>query len=62
MRLTCKPPENMNIGEISKSEWKFKGRELVESERIKGTTSSMLTVQDVILRDHGESQIAEFNN
>lgn len=62
MRLTCEPPENMNIGKISKAEWKSKGRKIIESDRIKGTTSAVLTVQDVILRDRGESKITEFVN
>ncbi|XP_076611648.1 uncharacterized protein LOC143335878 isoform X4 [Chaetodon auriga] len=56
MTLTCGPPENINLGQISGSEWKFKGLEIKDSSRIKITafgTKSVLTVNNVILADVG---------
>ncbi|XP_049446569.1 uncharacterized protein LOC125897346 isoform X10 [Epinephelus fuscoguttatus] len=56
MSLTCGPPENINVGLISGSVWKFQGREIKESGRLEVTTSSMksvLTVKNVILADIG---------
>ncbi|XP_078030247.1 uncharacterized protein LOC117252677 isoform X8 [Epinephelus lanceolatus] len=56
MLLTCGPPENVNVGLISGSVWKFQGREIKESGRLEVTTSSMksvLTVKNVILADIG---------
>lgn len=65
MSLTCGPPENINVGLISGSVWKFQGREIKESGRLEVTTSSMksvLTVKNVILADIGKSKIVEFVN
>ncbi|XP_044025375.1 adhesion G protein-coupled receptor F5-like isoform X14 [Siniperca chuatsi] len=57
MTLTCgPPPENINVGQISGFEWKFKERGIKDSERMKITASnmkSMLTVSNVILPDIG---------
>ncbi|KAL7388956.1 hypothetical protein ABVT39_024000 [Epinephelus coioides] len=56
MLLTCGPPENVNVGLISGSVWKFQGREIKESGRLEVTTSrmeSVLTVKNVILADIG---------
>ncbi len=57
MTLTCEPPANIDLGEISGSEWKFKGRDLKDNERIKITTSgpaSKLTVSNIIPADKGK--------
>lgn len=65
MTLTCGPPANIDVGQISGSEWKFNGWELKDSMRIKITISgmkSMLTVNNVILADIGKSKLAEFLN
>lgn len=65
MSLTCQPGENINVGEISDVEWKFKDRKIKESERIKITTSTMkstLTVSNVIPADSGKSKLDEFVN
>ncbi|XP_049914783.1 mucin-17-like isoform X5 [Epinephelus moara] len=56
MLLTCGPPENVNVGQISGSVWKFQGREIKERGRLEVTTSrmeSVLTVKNVILADIG---------
>uniref|UniRef100_UPI0037E7FD21 adhesion G protein-coupled receptor F5-like n=1 Tax=Semicossyphus pulcher TaxID=241346 RepID=UPI0037E7FD21 len=57
MTLKCGPPPfNITVGRISGAQWKFNGREIKNSERIKTTTSSMmslLTVNSVILPDIG---------
>ncbi|XP_078130150.1 uncharacterized protein LOC144533010 [Sander vitreus] len=55
MTLTCGPPD-INVGQISGSEWKLNGKKITESARIKVNTSgnvSMLTVHNVILADNG---------
>lgn len=60
MTLTCgPPPKNVDVGEISGSEWKFKEREIKDGVRIGITTSdstSELTVSNVILADIGKSK------
>ncbi|XP_067338974.1 adhesion G protein-coupled receptor F5-like [Channa argus] len=57
MILTCgPPPENIILGHISSSEWKFKELNIKDGGRIKiSTTSSVskLTVNNVILADIG---------
>ncbi|XP_041814179.1 uncharacterized threonine-rich GPI-anchored glycoprotein PJ4664.02-like isoform X3 [Chelmon rostratus] len=56
MTLTCGPPKNITLGQISASVWKFKGLEIKNSGRIKITasgTKSILTVNNVILADIG---------
>nr|XP_029135202.1 adhesion G protein-coupled receptor F5-like [Labrus bergylta] len=57
MTLTCgPPPTNINVGHISVANWKFNGREIKNSGRIKITTlstMSLLTVNSVILLDIG---------
>lgn len=63
MTLTCGPPKNITLGQISASVWKFKGLEIKNSGRIKITasgTKSILTVNNVILADIGESKLAKF--
>ena len=61
MTLTCgPPPENINIGQISDSEWKFRGRRIKNTARLKITTSKMsseLKVDKVILADAGKSKL-----
>ncbi|XP_035860708.1 uncharacterized threonine-rich GPI-anchored glycoprotein PJ4664.02-like [Sander lucioperca] len=55
MTLTCGPPD-INVGQINGSEWKFNGKKITESARIKVNTSgnvSILTVDNVILADIG---------
>ncbi|XP_047184732.1 uncharacterized protein LOC118290626 isoform X4 [Scophthalmus maximus] len=56
MFLRCEPPENFDLGLISSSRWKFKGREIKDGERIEITTSnnqSMLKVINIIPADRG---------
>ncbi|KAI3364052.1 hypothetical protein L3Q82_010882 [Scortum barcoo] len=56
MTLTCEPPKNINMGNISSFKWKFKGREIKESERIAISVTNMtsvLTIKNVILPDVG---------
>lgn len=63
MTLTCGPPTNLDVGQISGSEWKYNGQEIKDSIRIQITTSgmkSMLQVNNVILADIGKSKLAEF--
>lgn len=65
MMLTCGTPKNINVGQISSSMWKFKGREIKESGRIEITTSnnvSVLKVNNVITADSGKSELAVFVN
>ncbi|KAF0023108.1 hypothetical protein F2P81_023738, partial [Scophthalmus maximus] len=60
MFLRCEPPDNFNLGPISSSSWKFKGREIKDGERIEITTSnnqSMLKVINVIPADRGPTSI-----
>ncbi|XP_037607402.1 uncharacterized protein adgrf8 isoform X2 [Sebastes umbrosus] len=55
MTLICGPPDNLDVGNFSASEWKFKGRKIT-SGRIEVTNSavnSMLKVNNVILLDIG---------
>lgn len=57
MKLTCGPP-NIDIGQISSSEWTFKGQQIKEGERFEitnGSSISTLTVNNVILADIGKS-------
>ncbi|XP_042358862.1 M cell-type agglutination protein mam3-like isoform X2 [Plectropomus leopardus] len=58
MELTCgPPPPNINVGDVSGSVWKFKGREIKENGRFEVTTSSLIstiTVKNVILADMGQ--------
>ncbi|XP_042246628.1 uncharacterized protein LOC121882433 isoform X1 [Thunnus maccoyii] len=57
MTLTCgPPPENINIGQISDSRWKFRGLRIKGSGRFTITTSdntSVLRIDNVILADAG---------
>ncbi|XP_068199381.1 uncharacterized protein [Antennarius striatus] len=56
MTLTCGPPDNVNVGDISASEWRFRGREITGSGRIIVGVSdrqSFLTINNVILADIG---------
>lgn len=59
MTLTCgPPPENINVGQIYDSEWKFKELKIRNGGRIEVITAgnvSMLTVNNVILADTGKS-------
>lgn len=54
MTLTCGPPE-IDLGQISASEWSFNGAKIQKSMRFEITsgTISTLTVKDVILADEG---------
>ncbi|XP_035534980.1 adhesion G protein-coupled receptor F5-like [Morone saxatilis] len=70
MTLTCGPPEGLAIGTISRSGWKFNGREIKNNTRIKMTISgkqSLLTIQNVVLADIGnyectlEGQVITFS-
>lgn len=64
MTLTCSPPPNLEVGQISGSEWKLNGQEIKDSVRIKITTSglkSMLQINSVILADIGKSKLADFD-
>uniref|UniRef100_UPI003AAD8E89 adhesion G-protein coupled receptor F1 n=1 Tax=Centroberyx gerrardi TaxID=166262 RepID=UPI003AAD8E89 len=50
------PPENINMGEISGSDWKFKGRDIKDSGKFRITTSSnsaTLTINNAIAADSG---------
>lgn len=63
MTLLCGPPQNIDVGQISDSEWTFRGREIKNGIRMKITTSdrkSMLKVNNVILADTGKSKLAVF--
>lgn len=63
MTLTCGPPTNIDVGQISGSEWTFNGQEIKDSMRININISGMksiLTVKNVILADIGKSKLAEF--
>lgn len=66
MALTCENiDESIDVGQISGSEWKFKGRRIKNSGRFKITTSdtkSVLIVGQVIRADAGKSKLAEFVN
>ncbi|XP_067427689.1 adhesion G protein-coupled receptor F5-like isoform X10 [Thunnus thynnus] len=57
MTLTCgPPPENINIGQISDSRWKFRGLRIEGSGRFTITTpdnTSVLRIDNVILADAG---------
>ncbi|KAM7395024.1 hypothetical protein PAMA_006664 [Pampus argenteus] len=56
MTLTCGPPANINVGQISGSEWKFKERIIKDSGRIKITTSNMMSklrIAQVVPADAG---------
>ena len=59
MTLTCGPPEDLDVGDISESEWKFQGRGIEDSERFRIRNSdqqSILTVNNVTLDDIGKSK------
>ncbi|KAM7367587.1 hypothetical protein PAMP_013873 [Pampus punctatissimus] len=43
MILICGPPDDINVGPISGSEWKFRGRIIKDSRRIKITTTNMMS-------------------
>lgn len=63
MTLICgPPPENIDLGEIYDSEWKFKALTIRNGGRIEivtGGNMSMLTINNVILADTGKSKLAE---
>lgn len=65
MTLTCGPPEDIDLGGVLYSEWKFQGRKLKDSERMrieKSSTQSMLTISNIILNDIGKSKLTNFEN
>ncbi|XP_074471602.1 uncharacterized protein LOC141756056 isoform X3 [Sebastes fasciatus] len=55
MTLICEPPDNLDVGNFSASEWKFKGRNITSKriEVINSAVNSMLKVNNVILLDIG---------
>lgn len=60
MTLTCGPPPNNDVGQISGSEWKFNEREIKGDNRIQIIDSGMrsqLIVNNVILADVGKSKL-----
>lgn len=62
MKLTCgPPPENIDVGQIYESEWKFQELTIRNGGRIEIVTDdnvSVLTVNNVILADTGKSNLA----
>lgn len=55
MTLTCGPP-NVEMGQISASEWTFNGQKIKQSTRFEITSGSIskLTVNNIILADIGK--------
>lgn len=55
MTFTCGPPE-IDLGDISASEWTFNGRKIENCKRFEITSSAMytLSVNNVILADIGK--------
>lgn len=55
MTLTCGPP-NVQMGQISASEWTFNGQKIKKSTRFEITSGSIskLTVNNIILADIGK--------
>lgn len=61
MTLICSPPQDLNVGNISDSDWRFNGLEItLDSDRIETSLSdrqSTLKINEVILGDVGKSRL-----
>lgn len=63
MTLTCGPPD-IDLGQISASEWTFNGQKIENGKRFEITSGRIytLTVNNVILADIGKSDGVHFSS